>query len=394
MEADGEAAVISNLRSQGYIPLSVKAGSAGAGGKGFSFDLSSLGSISLRRKKVRSRDLMIFTRELATLLQAGMPLDRSLQSLSTLTENEALKDIVGNVLTNVQEGKSLSDALALHDTVFPPIYVNMIRAGEAGGVIESVLERLAEYLENSEKVRDELKSAMTYPLILGIVGGGSITILLTYVLPKFTVIFADVGAALPASTQFVMTVSDGLKTYWWIVGLLLVAARLAFKRYTSNSAGLLNYHRAQLKMPLFGDLIRKVEVARFARTLGTMLKSGVPLLQSLDIVRAVLSNTLISTAVSAAQRDVSEGKGLSGPLERTGVFPALSLQMVAVGEDTGRLDDMLLIVAEHYDQDVSNLLRRLMNLLEPAMLLIMGLVAGFIVISMMSAVFSVNEMTF
>jgi general secretion pathway protein F len=397
MDADGEAAVIASLRSQGYIPLSVQMGAHGAaagGGKGFSVNLSSLNSISFRRTRVRSRDLMIFTRELATLLQAGMPLDRSLQSLSSLTENDALKAIVSNVLTQVQEGKSLSDALGFHDSVFPPIYVNMVRAGEAGGVIETVLERLAEYLEKAEKVRDELKSAMTYPLILGVVGSGSILVLLTYVLPKFTVIFADIGAALPASTQFVMSMSDALQAYWWVVLATVAAVWAAFKRFTSNPAGLLKYHRTQLQVPLFGDLIRKVEVARFSRTLGTMLKSGVPLLQSLDIVRAVLSNTLISAAVEAVQKDVSEGKGLSGPLERTGVFPALSLQMVSVGEDTGRLDDMLLIVAEHYDQDVSNLLQRLMNMLEPAMLLIMGVVAGFIVISMLSAVFSVNEMTF
>ena len=298
------------------------------------------------------------------------------------------------MLTQVQEGKSLSDALEAHGTVFPPIYVNMIRAGEAGGVIESVLEKLAEYLENSEKVRDELKSAMTYPLILGIVGAGSILVLLTFVLPKFTAIFADIGAAMPTSTRMVMAMSDGLQSYWWVIGVVGFAAWAGFKRFTSTPAGLLKYHRAQLNVPLFGDLIQKVEVARFARTLGTMLKSGVPLLQSLDIVRAVLTNTLIANAVEGVQKDVSEGKGLSGPLERSGVFPALSLQMVSVGEDTGRLDDMLLIVAEHYDQDVSNLLRRLMNMLEPAMLLIMGLVAGFIVISMLTAVFSVNEMSF
>jgi general secretion pathway protein F len=359
-----------------------------------SLGLPSLASLQVLRKRIKGRDLMIFTRELATLLRAGMPLDRSLHSLAMLTENESLKTVVSGVLTQVQEGKSLSKALAEHPTVFPPIYVNMVRAGEAGGVIESVLERLAEYLESSEKAREEIKSAMTYPIILAVVGAGSILILLTYVLPKFTVIFADIGAVMPPSTRIVMAISDFLQAYWWMAAALAAGLWFSFKRYTSSAAGLLKFHRLQLATPLLGELLRKVEVARFSRTLGTMLKSGVPLLQSLEIVRAVLTNTVMSTAIIGVQRDVSEGKGLSQPLERSGVFPALSLQMVAVGEDTGRLDEMLLIVSDHYDQDVSNLIARLMNMMEPAMLLIMGVVAGFIVISMLSAVFSVNEMSF
>jgi len=393
MEADGEAAVVASLRSQGYIPLSVAAGSGGAGGA--SRLAISLPSLPFGKGgRVKSRDLMIFTRELATLLGAGMPLDRSLQSLSTLTESDRLKEVVSNVLGAVQQGKSLSQALADYDTIFPPLYVNMVRAGEAGGVMESVLERLADYLENSEKARDEIRSAMAYPLILASVGALSIIVLLTYVLPKFTVVFADMGAAMPASTQAVMAVSDFLQGYWWLVigvGALLWAG---FKRYTATPAGRMKYDRWQLSMPLFGDLVTKVQVARFARTLGTMLKSGVPLLQSLEIVRAVLTNTVIRAALESVQKDVSEGKGLTQPLEKTGVFPTLTLQMVSVGEETGRLDDMLIIVSDHFDRDVTNMVGRLMSMLEPAMLLIMGLVTGFIVIAMLSAVFSVNEMSF
>jgi general secretion pathway protein F len=337
---------------------------------------------------------MIFTRELATLLRAGMPLDRSLQSLASLTENAGLKTIVAKVLAQVQEGKSLSKALGEHSAIFPPLYVNMVKAGEVGGVIESVLERLADYLESSEKARDEIRSAMAYPLILAVVGAASILILLTYVLPKFTVVFADLGATMPTSTRLVMGLSDSIQRFWWVGVLLVGGAYAAFRRYTSGPAGRLRYDRWQLTLPILGDLVRKIQVARFARTLGTMLKSGVPLLQSLEIVRAVLSNTVIANAVLAVQKDVREGKGLSQPLERTGVFPALSLQMVAVGEETGRLDDMLIIVSDHFDRDVTNLVSRLMSTLEPAMLLIMGMVTGFIVIAMLSAVFSVNEMTF
>jgi general secretion pathway protein F len=337
---------------------------------------------------------MIFTRELATLLRAGMPLDRSLQSLASLTENAGLKAIVARVLAQVQEGKSLSKALGEHATIFPPLYVNMVKAGEVGGVIESVLERLADYLESSEKARDEIRSAMAYPLILAVVGAASILILLTYVLPKFTVVFADLGATMPTSTRLVMALSDSIQRFWWVGALFVAGGYAGFRRYTSGTAGRLRYDRWQLTLPILGDLVRKIQVARFARTLGTMLKSGVPLLQSLEIVRAVLSNTVIANAVLAVQKEVREGKGLAQPLERTGVFPALSLQMVAVGEETGRLDDMLMIVSDHFDRDVTNLVSRLMSTLEPAMLLIMGMVTGFIVIAMLSAVFSVNEMTF
>jgi general secretion pathway protein F len=214
------------------------------------------------------------------------------------------------------------------------------------------------------------------------------------VLPKFALVFNDMGATMPASTRFVMALSEALQSYWWVGMALLVLTTVGFRRYVATAAGRFNYDRFTLNVPLFGDLIRKVQVARFARTLGTMLKGGVPLLQSLDIVRAVVNNTVIIRALVAVQKDVSEGKGLAQPLERTGVFPALSLQMVAVGEETGRLDDMLIIVSDHYDRDVTNTVARLMSMLEPAMLLLMGLVTGFIVIAMLSAVFSVNEMSF
>jgi general secretion pathway protein F len=392
MEADAEAAVVASLRSQGYIPLFV--GTKGkTAGRRRATSLR-LPDVSAWRGRVKSRDLMVFTRELATLLRAGMPLDRSLQSLSALTENDRLKAVLANVLMQVQEGKSLSKALGEHGRVFPPLYVNMIRAGEAGGIMESVLERLAEYLESSEKAREEIRSAMTYPLILAFVGSASIIILLTYVLPKFAMVFNDMGATMPASTRFVMGVSEALQSYWWAGALALVVSVIALRRYTSTPTGRLRFDRFKLTVPIFGELSRKVQVARFARTLGTMLKGGVPLLQSLEIVRSIVNNTVIVRALASVQKDVSEGKGLSQPLERTGVFPPLSLQMVAVGEETGRLDDMLMIVSDHYDRDVTNLVARLMSMLEPAMLLLMGLVTGFIVIAMLSAVFSVNQMQF
>jgi general secretion pathway protein F len=388
MEAAGEAAVVSSLRAQGYMPLSVNEGTVSAARRAFSLKFE----LPWRRAvKVRSRDLMLFTGELSTLLKAGLPLDRSLASLSNLTENASLKRIVGVILARVQEGRSLSQALAEFGEVFPPLYVNMIRAGEAGGVVETVLERLAQYLESSEKTREEIKSAMVYPVILAITAGGAIMIMLTFVLPKFATIFADLGTAMPASTRLVMGVSDFIVGYWWILTAAIVAAWLAIRRWLDTAKGRERFDRSLLGAPVIGDLVRKLQVARFARTLGTMLKSGVPLIQALEIVRAVVANVVISRALSVVQREVSEGKGLSGPLEKVGVFPPLALQMVGVGEETGRLDDMLLVVSDHYDGEVSHAIARAMSLISPLVLVVMGVITGFIVWAMISAVFSVND---
>jgi len=393
MDADGEAAVVASLRSQGFIPLRIDAGAGGTMrvGRRISLRMPEI-ALPWSRNRVRSRDLMHFTRELATLLRAGLPLDRALQSLANLAENDNLREVVRRILLEVQEGKSLSEALGTHARVFPPLYVNMVRAGEAGGVVESILERLADYLERSQKAKDEITSAMTYPIILALVGSASIIILLTVVLPKFSAIFVDLGAAMPASTRLVMAISEGIQHYWWLIALVVGAAVVGFRQWVATSRGRYTFDRLKLTIPMLGNVITKFQVSQFARTLGTMLRSGVPLIKSLEIVRNIVGNVVIRQALESVQRDVSEGKGLATPLERTGVFPSLALQMVAVGEDTGRLDEMLLVVSDHYERDFSNLVNRLMALVEPAMLIIMGLVAGFIIISMMTAIFSVNQL--
>lgn len=398
MDAASDGAVVASLRTQGYIPLEVRAGDAAGSGEGFSFSWGSLSTLSvgalLGRGKVKTRDLMLFTRELATLLNAGLPLDRSLGSLESLTESEVLKAIIANILSRVREGKSLSEALAEHSKVFSPLFVNLVRAGEAGGMLEAVLERLADYLERNEAIRDQVRSAMMYPLILAITASLAITILLTYVLPKFASLFTEMGAAMPASTRIVMAASEFIQSYWWAIGIFLVAASVGFTRWRNTEAGRRRWDALSLKAPRAGDLMVKLQVARFARTLGTMLKGGVPLIKALDIVRAVVGNSVIADALITVSKEVSEGKGLSGPLEKAGVFPPLAVQMVAVGEETGQLDDMLLVVADHFDREVGNAVDRLMALVGPVILIVMGGLAGFIVMAMMSAVFSVNQMEF
>jgi type II secretion system protein F len=390
MEAGEERAVIVHLHEQGYLPLRVVLPEQKGKKDAFSLSLPALPS----RGTVRQRDLLIMTQELATLLAAGLPLDRALSVLGGLTEKEALKKAVGEILHAVQQGKSLAEALAEYPKIFPPLYVNMVKAGELGGFLDTALQRLAEYLERAQQVQDEVKSALTYPVVLTVVGGVSVVILLTYVLPKFAVIFGDLGKALPTSTRILLGISHTLRSYWWAFVLAGIGGWFGSRQYLATPQGRFTWDRWRFRLPLFGELLRKREVGRFARTLGTLLKSGVPLLQALEVVQDVVGNQMVSRALREVRVGVREGQGIAGPLSRTGVFPTLALQMVSVGEETGRLDDMLVRVAEYYERDTYNQVKRLTSLIEPLLILVMGLVVGFVVISMLSAVFSINDIPF
>ncbi len=391
MEAGEERVVVSRLHEQGYLPLRVVLPGQEKSKATFSWDfLPTLPGSGI----VRQRDLLILTQELETLIAAGLPLDRALSVLTGLTEKAELKKAVGQILRAVQQGKSLTEALAEYPKIFPPLYVNMVKAGELGGFLDTTLQRLAEYLERAQQVQDEIKSALTYPILLTVVGGLSVVILLTYVLPKFAAIFGDVGQALPPSTRMLMGLSHGLRVYWWVFLLVGIGMWLGVRQYLSTPQGRFAWDRWQLRLLVFGQLLRKREVARFARTLGTLLKSGVPLLPALEIVQEVAGNEMVSRALREVKVGVREGQGIAGPLSRSGVFPTLALQMVSVGEETGRLDDMLVRVAEYYERDTYNQVKRLTSLIEPMLILVMGLVVGFVVISMLSAVFSINDVPF
>lgn len=389
MEAGEERSVVERLREKGLIPLRIGAGSTTAPRAAKAITLPSFG-----RKSVKTSELLIFTRELATLLGAGMPLDRSLTTLTQLAQTPELKRVTSEVLEAVRGGTALAEALSQHPKVFPPLYVNMVKAGEIGGVLDQVLQRLVEYLASAEELRDEVVSALTYPLILAGVGGVSVAILLIFVLPKFATMFADLGQALPLSTRMMLSISDACTSPWSLIGVpLFVGALYGLYRYVSTNQRLA-FDAFKLRVPLLGNLLRLTEVARFSRTLGVLLRSGVPMLQALDIVRAVAGNQVIAQALSEVQVGVREGAGMAGPLGRSGAFPQLALQMIAVGEDTGKLDEMLLTTADFFDRGVRNDVKRLTRLLEPAMILIMGLVVGFMVISMLMAVFSINDVDF
>jgi len=390
IEAGEEKAVVADLHNMGLIPIKITL--TKGRGAGLNVDFSK--QILTIFKGLSAKDVMIFTQDLAALLEAGLPLDRALSILIDAAEKEGFKEVVGDILKTVQGGGYLSDALRKHPKMFSTFYVNMIRAGEAGGVLESVLDRLGAFLESSQDLRDYIKSALVYPIFLVLVGGVSIIILLTFVLPKFSIIFSDMGQAIPLTTRFLLGFSEVLRSYWWAILGGLGAAYFFTRRYLKTPGGRLKFDKRKMNLPVAGDLVRKIEVARFARTLGTLTKSGVPILQALNLVKDIMVNQVIARSMGEICDRVKEGERLSRPLNEMKIFPSLAIQMIMVGEETGRLDSMLLRVAENYEKIVKDMVKRFVSLLEPAMILAMGVVVGFIVISMLMAIFSMNEMPF
>lgn len=390
LEAADEGTAAGKLQDMGYIPIRISAG----GGQKVALNLDLGRAFSTLFSRISGKDVMLFTQDLAALLEAGLPVDRSLSILSEVAENPRLQTVIGEILKAVQGGAYLSDAMAQHPRAFSDFYVNMIRAGEAGGVLEPVLVRLGTFLESAQELRDYIKSALIYPVFLLLVGGVSLIILLTFVIPKFAVIFSDMGQTIPWSTRFLLGTSQAFKSYWWAILLAGGLIGLGVRQYAASPGGRLAIDTYKLKLPLLGELVQKIEVARFARTLGTLINSGVPILQAIWLVRATIGNQVIAGSMTDVHQRVKEGDRLATPLAASRIFPSLAVQMITVGEETGRLDEMLLKVADNYEKVVRNQVRRLVNLLEPALILVMGLIVGFIVISMLMAIFSMNEMPF
>ena len=379
IEAADEKLAVERIRNTGLIPLKIVAPKQGG----------LRGKIGFKRSRA---DLLTFTAELSVLLGAGLPIDRSLNILSEVSEEKEMKKTIQSILKSIREGGSFSDALQKHPRSFPRLYVNMIRAGEAGGVLDIVLDKLNEFLESAKELKDSILSAMIYPAILSITGGVSIIILLTLVLPKFSVIFAELGGSIPLSTKVLLGVSSSLRTYWWIFAIAIVVAWGMVRSYLRSEQG--RFMWDALKLKLFGDVVRKLETARFCRTLGTLLKSGVSFLQALDNSKDVISNQVIASALDNVAKGAKEGKGIAGPLAGAGVLPPLALSMIKVGEETGQLDIMLIKVAAAYEKSLKETVKRFVGFLESAMILAMGLVIGFIVISMLMAIFSITDLPF
>jgi len=385
MDGKDEEAIVRGLQQLGYIPVKILSAHEKAAGFRFS---------SLLPKRVGIKNLLTFTQELSTLVSAGLPIDRSLTILSTLTENETLKEAVVDILKRIEGGNSLAEALGYHPRIFPKLYINMVKAGESGGFLETILSRLAQYIESTKAIRDQIVSVMIYPLILALVSGLSITILVTFVIPRFAKIFSDMGQAIPLPTQIVLSFSQFVRGYWWVFLGMIALVYYGMKAYKKDEERRWKWDRFKLKWVAVGDLIAKVEVARFARTLGTLLQSGVPILPAFNLVKEISENEAISRAIANVHDRLREGKAMSKSLGETGVFPPLAVHMIGVGEETGRLDEMLIKVAETYEENVRTALRRVVSLIEPLILLVMGAVVGFIVLSILLAVSSLTEISF
>jgi general secretion pathway protein F len=385
MDGKDEATVVQSLHQLGYIPIRIT--STQEKGPGLRFS-------SFLPQGVGVKNLLIFTQELSTLVSAGLPIDRSLDILGSLTENGRLREAVKDVLKRIEGGDSLAEALGQYPRIFSKLYLNMVKAGESGGFLEAILSRLAQYLQSTKEIKEYLISVMIYPLILTIVSGISITILVTFVIPRFARIFSDMGQTIPLPTQIMLSTSQIVRGYWWIGVGGMALIYLGFNMYTKNEERRLGWDRFKLRWIAVGDLIKKVEVARFARTLGTLLQSGVSILPALNLVREISQNQAISRAIGHIHDRLREGKGISKSLEETDIFPPLAVHMIGVGEETGKLDEMLIKVAETYEENVQSAMKRFVSLLEPLIILIMGGVVGFIVISMLLAIFSINEIPF
>ena len=380
---------IQQIRKLNYYPVKVSEGKGSSKlSSGMALSMPSWGS------PIPLKDLMTLTQQLATLVDSGLTLDDGLATLIKLSETEKIRSVLADVRKQVHAGSSFADALAEHPKVFSKLYVNMIRAGEAGGILGETLSRLALFMEKSVELKNSIRSAMVYPAILTLVGGTAVIILITFVIPQFSKLFEEMGAALPLPTQIMLGLSSLIINYWPALILGIAGFIAAFTFYIKTNNGRLKWDGMLLKLPLFGPLIQKIEVSRFSLTLATLLKSGVPILQAMGIVQSILINRVVSDSIVVLQQALKKGNGLSGPLQKEGIFPPMAVHMITVGETSGALDEMLTKVSKTYDKEVEQSIKQVIALIEPMMILLMAVIIGFIVVSMLLAIFSANDIAF
>ncbi|HEX9883782.1 MAG TPA: type II secretion system F family protein [Desulfobaccales bacterium] len=385
LEAREERLVVLHLQQGGLIPLRIGLEEKVTGWEG--------GLLQRRSRRVPAREVVHFTQELAALLKAGLPLDRSLQALLEVTSRPAMKAILTQILRDLQGGKTLADALGRH-RIFSHLYVSLIEAGETGGFLEEALARLSDYLKRVSEFRSYLITALIYPMILAGVGGLSMILMLLYVVPRFESFFKEMGQTLYWSTSFLLALSRAFRSYWWLGGLLLALLVFIVVRLVRTPQGQLTLDRFKIKAPFLGDLNRRVAAAFFAKTLGTLLHNGVPLVPSLKVVISSVNNRYLSQSLDGVLANVEKGQHLSGLLKKVGVFPELFLQMVGIGEETGHLADMLLTSAESLENDARVAVQRLMALMEPVLILVTALVVAFIIVSLLLPILNLYEIQF
>ena len=377
---DNEKLIAGELRKQGLTPIYVGVAPKSAA---IDFKLPSFGK--------GRRDVLFFTQELSTLLSASVPLDRALSITAELTDKPAFRTLVLDVLRVLKSGKTLADSLATHPDHFSDLYINMVRAGEAAGSLAIVFERLSEFERTRDELRNFIISSMIYPALLACVGLGSILILLNFVVPRFAQIFEDGTMKVPVPAQLMMDASYILRTYWWMAASVISIVFIVWRVYTRTVAGRLWWDGVRLKIPLLGDALLKAETSRFARAMGTLITNTVPLVQSLHIASATLNNRTISAALIGVAQGVKRGEGLAVPMRKAAVFPPLVAHLLTVGEETGRLDAMFVRMADIYEHDTRDAIRRFTSIFEPVIILVMGVLVGALILSMLLAITSIND---
>ncbi len=392
IEAAAEAAAVARLQDAGYVPIRIRA--AGGSKRGTRRSRSTALQFRLSRRGIGAGDIANFTRELATMLGAGLPLDHSLQTLTEVSDNDKLKEITATIYEKVRGGETFSSALGSLDGVFSDLYIQMVKAGEAGGALDSTLARLADHLARSKKLRESVISALTYPLVLVAVAGISIVVLLSFVIPQFSQMFEDMGTALPLPTRIVIGVSEWLRHYWWTIPLAIVLIAMVFRRWRAVPANRVRWDRWMLRQPLVGDFMVKIDLARFTHTLGVTLGNGVPLLQAMEIAARGMQNRALGAVVTDAAEQVQQGRTLASALEQNEQLPKLAIKMIRVGEESGQLEKMLLQLADMYDQETQLAVQRLLSLLEPVLIVGLGVLIAGIIMSVLVAVLGMNQLVF
>lgn len=387
IEAASEEVIIEKLRGMGYYPLKVSAHKRSAANA----DLFSMPGLRIIFHRITTKHVMTFTRQLSTLIGAGLPIIRSLSILREQVESSIFKEKITAMIALIEGGGSLSEALSKHPKTFNNLYVNMVRAGEIGGVLESVLDKIAEFLEKSQALKGKVKSAMMYPLVVSVLAIGIVVFILTFIMPKFVDIFRQLGAELPWLTQALIDASDLLLKRTWIVIVAGIVVYVVFQQINKTKEGKHFFDRLTLKIIVFGPLMQKIAIARFASTLATLIHAGVPILQALDIVRDTSGNEVISRAMAKVYDSVKDGDTIHEPLSKCWVFPPLVVHMVAVGEETGAIDQMLIKVAEAYEREVDDTVNALTSILEPVLIVFLGIIVGTIVVALYLPLFSIPK---
>ncbi len=389
MEARTSVAVVDHLRQIDLYPISVTE-EAETQKSLADIDISEI----VARLRGKTRFVVPFTVQLATMLDSGVPLDRALAIVLNIVQDASFKEVLRKIRSNVQAGKSLADSMADYPHYFSQLYVSVVSAGEFGGFLEVAFRRLADYIEEEQRLRTQVKSAMIYPILLTVVGGTAVLVLLTFVLPRFTGIFEDLGQSLPLSTSILLSISGFITSYWWLLLIFVSLVALSVRGYVGTERGRFKWDSFKITAPLVGDLNKKIAVSRFSRTLGTLIDSGVPILQALLVAKETFQNQIFANAIQEVHNSLKEGESIAPPLEERNVFPSMAIHMISVGEETGNLSPMLLKVADAYENEASVAIKSMITLIEPAMILLFGGIVGFVVLSLLMAITSLNELPF